>query len=70
MEAGVKRHPTVKNGVLIGTGTAVLGDIEIGEYAKIGANSVVLDNIPAYVTAVGSPARAINKKAIRKYVAV
>lgn len=69
-EAGVKRHPTVKNGVLIGTGTAVLGDIEIGEYSKIGANSVVLENIPAYSTAVGSPARVVNKKVIRKYAIV
>lgn len=67
---GVKRHPTVENGVLIGTGTAVLGDITIGENAKIGANSVVLENIPAYSTAVGSPARVVRKKIIRKYAVV
>ncbi len=51
-----KRHPTVGDGVTIGTGTTVLGDVTIGDYAKIGANSVVLKDIPAHTTAVGTPA--------------
>ncbi|MFN7826207.1 MAG: serine O-acetyltransferase [Pseudobdellovibrionaceae bacterium] len=42
----VKRHPTVGNGVLIGAGAKVLGPIRIGDYAKIGANAVVLKDVP------------------------
>lgn len=54
-----KRHPTLKNGVIISTGAKVLGAITIGENAKIGANSVVLKDIPANATAVGVPARIV-----------
>ena len=53
------RHPKVRRNVLIGAGTKILGNIEIGEGAKIGAGSVVLDNIPPHATAVGVPARVI-----------
>ena len=42
-----KRHPTIKNGVTIAAGSKILGAITIGENAKIGANSVVLKNVPA-----------------------
>ncbi|MDO5718625.1 MAG: serine O-acetyltransferase EpsC [Tissierellia bacterium] len=61
-EPNKKRHPTIGNGVLIGTGTSVLGNITIGDKSKIGANSVVLEDIPPYVTAVGSPARVVKKE--------
>ena len=54
-----KRHPTVKNGVTIATGAKVLGNILIGENAKIGANSVVLKNVPDNATVVGIPARIV-----------
>lgn len=54
-----KRHPTVRNNVVIGAGAKVLGPIEIGEGAKIGANSVVLRDVPKNATAVGTPARNI-----------
>ncbi|PCI56129.1 MAG: serine O-acetyltransferase [Alphaproteobacteria bacterium] len=54
-----KRHPTLKNGVIIGAGAQVLGDITIGDHAKIGANSVVTSDIPDYMTAIGIPARVI-----------
>lgn len=54
-----KRHPTVKNNVLIGSGAKVLGPIVIGEGAKIGANAVVLRDVPPNATAVGSPAKNI-----------
>ena len=57
-----KRHPTIKNGVLIGASSIILGDISIGDHAKIGANSVVLEDIPPYSTAVGSPAKVIYHK--------
>ena len=56
-----KRHPTLKNGVFVGAGAKVLGNIEIGNNAKIGANAVVLTDIPDNVTAVGVPARIIEK---------
>lgn len=59
---GVKRHPTVGNGAVIGSGAKILGPISIGAAAKIGANSVVLRDIPAGATAVGSPARIVDKK--------
>ncbi|MBK1813974.1 serine O-acetyltransferase [Clostridium sp. YIM B02505] len=54
-----KRHPTVGDNVVIGTGAKVLGPINIGNDVKIGANSVVLTDIPAGATAVGIPARFI-----------
>lgn len=57
-----KRHPTIESYVEIGAGAKVLGDITVGHHAKVGANSVVLKNVPAYATAVGIPARIIPQK--------
>ncbi|MBS3887524.1 MAG: serine O-acetyltransferase [Dethiobacter sp.] len=54
-----KRHPTVGNNVVIGTGAKILGPIVIGDYAKIGAGSVVLNNVPANTTVVGVPGRVV-----------
>ena len=54
-----KRHPTIEDGVIIGTGAKVLGPITIGKGAKIGANAVVLNNVPAGATAVGVRAKNI-----------
>lgn len=51
-----KRHPTVGNNVIIGCGAKVLGPINIGDGAKIGANAVVLKDVPQGKTAVGIPA--------------
>lgn len=56
-----KRHPTVGNNVIIGSGAKVLGPINIGDNVKIGANSVVLKDVPSNATAVGIPARNIIK---------
>ncbi len=56
-----KRHPTIKKGAVIGAGAKVLGNIEIGEYAKIGANSVVVKPVPDCSTAIGIPAHVIEK---------
>ncbi|GBR55138.1 serine O-acetyltransferase [Neokomagataea thailandica NBRC 106555] len=53
------RHPIVRQGAMIGAGAKILGRITIGEHARIGAASVVLENIPAGSTAVGNPARII-----------
>ena len=52
-----KRHPTVGNNVIIGAGAKVLGPITIGDNARVGSNSVVLDSVPADTTVVGSHAR-------------
>jgi serine O-acetyltransferase len=52
-----KRHPTIENNVVIGTGAKVLGPITIGANAKIGANSVVLKDVPPNCSAVGVPAK-------------
>ena len=53
------RHPKIADGVLIGAGAKLLGNIKIGEGAKIGASSVVLTDLPPHSTAVGVPARII-----------
>ncbi|MGH1377199.1 MAG: serine O-acetyltransferase [Alphaproteobacteria bacterium] len=54
-----KRHPTLKNGAIIGAGAQILGDITIGVHSKVGANSVVTSDIPDGATAIGIPARVI-----------
>ena len=56
-----KRHPTVRRGAVIGAGSKVLGNIVIGEEAKIGANSVVVREVPDGSTAIGIPAHVIEK---------
>ncbi len=54
------RHPKIGKGVLLGAGAKVLGNIEIGDYAKIASGSVVLRPVPAGCTAAGVPARVVN----------
>ena len=54
-----KRHPTIGNNVLIGTGAKVLGPFKVGDNSRIAANSVVLREIPEDSTAVGIPARVV-----------
>ena len=56
-----KRHPTIENNVVIGTGAKILGNITVGENSKVGANSVVVKNVPANSTAIGIPARVIRR---------
>ncbi|XP_051136096.1 serine acetyltransferase 1, chloroplastic-like [Andrographis paniculata] len=56
------RHPKIGDGVLIGAGTCVLGNVRIEDGAKIGAGSVVLKQVPARTTAVGNPARLMGGK--------
>jgi serine O-acetyltransferase len=53
------RHPKIGDGVLLGTGCHVLGNIKIGVGAKVAAGSVVLENVPAHVTVAGVPAKPI-----------
>jgi serine O-acetyltransferase len=54
-----KRHPTIGNCVVVGSGAQVLGPVTVGEKALIGANAVVLSDVPAGVTMVGIPARQV-----------
>jgi serine O-acetyltransferase len=61
LDRGVKRHPTIKDFTVIGSGAKILGDIIIGENCRIGSNSVVVKSIPDDSTAVGVPARIIDK---------
>ena len=58
-----KRHPTIGNNVLIGTGAKVLGPFKVGDNSRIAANSVVLSETPPDSTAVGIPARVVKRKA-------
>ena len=55
-----KRHPTLGNHVVVGTGAKVLGNIELGEYTKVGAGSVVVRSVPAHSTVVGVPGRVVS----------
>ncbi|EAC2648649.1 serine acetyltransferase, partial [Listeria monocytogenes] len=57
-----KRHPTVKTGAFLSAHAQILGPVTIGERAKIGANAVVLKDIPAEATAVGIPAKIVRIK--------
>jgi serine O-acetyltransferase len=56
----VDRHPKIGKGVLIGSGAMVIGNITVGDFAKIGSGSVVTKPVPSGCTAVGVPARLIN----------
>ena len=53
------RHPKVRQGVLIGAGAKILGNVEVGAGAKIGAGSVVLDDVPPHCTVAGVPAQIV-----------
>ncbi|MFA5183837.1 MAG: serine O-acetyltransferase [Syntrophales bacterium] len=57
-----KRHPTIGNNVVIGAEAIVLGNITIGEYARVGAAAVVTKPVPPHSTVVGNPARIVMQK--------
>ena len=61
-----KRHPTVGNGVIVGAGAKILGDIIIGDGARVGANAVVVQPVAAGETVVGIPARPIERDPLKK----
>jgi serine O-acetyltransferase len=58
-----KRHPTLGNHVVIGTGAKVLGNIRIGSHVKVGAGSVVVHSVPDFSTVVGIPGRVVRTRA-------
>lgn len=60
-----KRHPTLGNKVLIGAGAKVLGNITLGDSVRVGANSVVVKDVPACCTVIGIPGRIIQRKGLK-----
>jgi serine O-acetyltransferase len=56
-----KRHPTLEDGVIVGSGAQILGPITVGKGARVGANAVATKDVPAGVTVVGIPARAVQR---------
>jgi serine O-acetyltransferase len=65
-----KRHPTIEDGVVIGSGAQIIGPIKIGNSSRIAANAVVVNNVPENSTMVGIPAKAVkvgNKGNFRPY---
>ena len=62
LEAGTKRHPTLGRGVIVSAGAKVVGSFTVGDGARVGANSVLLQPVPPGATAVGIPARIVHKQ--------
>ena len=58
-QRNVKRHPTLKNNVVVGSGAQILGPITVGENAKVGANAVVTKDVPDNAVMVGIPAKNV-----------
>jgi serine O-acetyltransferase len=63
-----KRHPTLRDGVLVGAGAKVLGPIEVGASARVGANSVVVDPVPPGMTVVGIPGKVVRDACDRRRI--
>jgi len=61
-QVNVKRHPTLMDGAIVGSGAQILGPITVGKEARVGSNAVVTKDVPAGMTAVGIPARVVMPK--------
>ncbi len=61
-----KRHPTLEHGVLVGAGAKILGPVTVGSYSRIGANSVVVNDVPPQVTVIGIPGKIVRDSRDRK----
>jgi len=59
-QRNIKRHPTLKDNVIVGSGAQILGPITVGKAARIGSNTVILKDVPANATMVGNPAKNIS----------
>src|SRR5712675_2973411 len=62
LERGHKRHPTLGNGVIVSSGAQILGPFRVGDGARIGAQAVVLSEVPEGATMVGIPARPVARR--------
>ena len=60
-----KRHPTIGNNVVIGSGAKVLGSFKVGDYLNVGSNAVVLREVPENSTVVGNPGRIVKRNGTR-----
>lgn len=69
-KADEDRHPKIGNGVLIGAGAVILGNITVGDCARVGAGSVVVKDVPPRVTVVGIPARVVGEAGANQPAAV
>ncbi len=65
-QRNVKRHPTINDNVIVGSGAQILGPVVIGKNSRIGANAVVLKDVPENITYVGVPARKIESKNLKE----
>jgi len=63
-QGGQKRHPTLGDDVIVGSGARVLGPIRIGDGARVGAGAVVLQEVPDGATMVGNPARQVGRRSV------
>lgn len=63
-----RRHPTIEDGVLIGAGAKILSPVTVGAKARIGANAVVMDNVPPGMTVVGIPGRIVRPEGERRRI--
>ena len=66
-QRNIKRHPTLLDNVIVGSSAQVLGPITIGKCARIGANTVVLKDVPANATMVGNPAKNISTNSDKSF---
>ena len=62
LQRNIKRHPTIHDNVIVGSGAQILGPVTIGKNSRIGANAVVLKDVPENITYVGVPARKIESR--------
>ena len=65
-QRNIKRHPTINDNVIVGSGAQILGPVTIGKNSRIGANAVVLKDVPENITYVGVPARKVESKNINQ----
>ena len=61
-----KRHPTIENNVVVGAGATILGNITIGHDTRIGAGSVVVEDVPEHSTVIGVPGRVVQRKVLNE----
>ena len=65
-QVGKKRHPTLGSNVIVGSGAQILGPVTIGNYARVGSNSVVVKDVPEHTTVIGIPAKPVGRSPVEK----